>query len=379
MSNIINTIQDLENLYYSNAGSSYIAKADAPVLTTTTGTYNAVYGAQVWSQVNQTANTYGALPKTVWDKDGWRVLTSRAAASGGGISENGDIPDTIKPTLAEVSTKPKTMGHAFDVSEVNQFMAAESDNDAFGSMEHMRAIMGTHHAEMINVALSSDNNTVAGSNFESIDRVVSSYAELTNLSLDAGDVDIYGLDRDAAATWSDAYVNDNSGTDRTLTDTLIRTLLQNLGENGGQTSFFATGLDVTKSALPGLYDEQIRYNPLETGVKVSIDVNGISTEEGLGAGAFVSTLYGIPVIGDKDIEKDTISRIYALDTSDPEGYGKPRLHFRVAKPTQYFESGIDVTGDPFAVNRLGNEGLYRTMGELVCQFFKAQGKIRDLK
>jgi hypothetical protein len=54
------------------------------------------------------------------------------------------------------------------------------------------------------------------------------------------------------------------------------------------------------------------------------------------------------------------------------------LEMRIAKPTQYFESGI-LSGDPFGINRLGQEGLYRTMGEATCQWFGVQGKIRDLQ
>ena len=58
--------------------------------------------------------------------------------------------------------------------------------------------------------------------------------------------------------------------------------------------------------------------------------------------------------------------------------GLPRLGIDIAKPTQYFEAGMN-SGDPFGIDKLANEGMYRTMGELKCRFFKAQGKIRDLK
>ena len=36
-------------------------------------------------------------------------------------------------------------------------------------------------------------------------------------------------------------------------------------------------------------------------------------------------------------------------------------------------------GNPFGVGKLGNQGLYRTMGETACSFFKGQGKITNLK
>ena len=87
-------------------------------------------------------------------------------------------------------------------------------------------------------------------------------------------------------------------------------------------------------------------------------------------GNLVATYNGVPIIPSKDVEKDGISRMYFLDTD--------YLYFSTAIPTQYFESGIE-TGDPFAINRLGQEGLYRTMGEVWTTFFRAQGSIRDLQ
>jgi hypothetical protein len=79
----------------------------------------------------------------------------------------------------------------------------------------------------------------------------------------------------------------------------------------------------------------------------------------------------VPLIPSKDVvqEASGISRIYYFDTD--------YLWFQTAIPTQYFESGIE-TGDPFAINRLGQEGLYRTMGEVWDSFFGAGGSIRDI-
>ena len=59
-------------------------------------------------------------PKEVWGNSGWRVITTRAATSGGGVAEDGALPDTIKPTLAAVFTKPKNAAHNFGVSEIQQ-------------------------------------------------------------------------------------------------------------------------------------------------------------------------------------------------------------------------------------------------------------------
>lgn len=375
MSFRIRTIQDMERLYYDEEFNSYITKVDAPVLSTTTGVYNAIYGAQVWAQINQEANVWGVLPKTPWQRSGWRVLTTRAGTTAdGGVAENATLPDTIKPLFLEVSTKPKTVAHTFDVSEIQDFLATSGD-DAIGDMEFMRVVIGNKHREALNQQLLVDFDTLAGDALESIDRVTGSDNEETSLSYTAGDADIYGIDR-SANSWSDGSSDHNSGTDRVITDKLIRNRINTIAENGGNTTIIITGYD-TLTSIQGLYDSQVRYNPLgETTVKIS--VNGIETADGINAGIKLATLYGIPLILSKDVTKDTISRIYFLDTSDPEGFGTPRLGIDVAKPTQYFEAGMN-KGDPFGINKFGNEGMFRTMGELKCRFFAAQGKIRDLK
>ena len=148
------------------------------------------------------------------------------------------MPDTGKPTFQEVSTKPKTMAHTFDVSEIQDTLGKIKSDDVIGDMAFMRQYMAVEHKEHINSALLddvTDKEYVDGStayNFESIDRVVSSYDEVTNCGdVDANDADIYGIDRDASASWADAYVSHNSNSDRDLTDSLLRTLKQNVLTN----------------------------------------------------------------------------------------------------------------------------------------------------
>lgn len=374
----INTIQDLEDYYY---GGRIIEKAqwitkDDPVKTTTTGVYNAVYGQQVWAQLNQEANAFGCLPKYPWERGGWRIITARAAASGGGVAENAALPATIKPTFAEIEDLPKTVAHTFDVSEVQEYLAAESADDAFGAMAHMRPIMGLHHKEMINTMLLADVDTLASNNIESLDRVTLSEAARSALGITDGDQDMHGIDRGGNTIYDPGYCGHNSGTDRIVTDDLLRTAMHNLGSKGANTSVIITGHD-TKADIDGLFEAAVRYQVLgEATIKVG--VNGIQTQEGFGYSVKAATYQGIPIIISKNVETDTISRIHFLDTTDPEGFGKPRLGIMVAKPTQYFEAGM-LTGNPFGIDRLGTEGMFRTMAELICRNFQSQGSIRDLK
>ena len=373
----VRTITDMERYYYgagnamgySNTGSELL-KADSPMLSTTAGTYQAIYGRKVWSQLNQEFNAFSILPKRPWDRSGWRVITDKpnAGVVHGGVAENAILPDTVKPTFQHIAAKPKTIAHTFDMSETAIFLADRDDG-----LGDIRAVlkeeMGKHHAEMVNKMLLTDADTVAGNNFESLDRVTASDAAMnTSVHVNtAADLDIYSIDR-SANTWSDAEVNcDSSGNDRTLSLDQLDTLFQQIWERGGNPKVMLTGYD-TLMRLQQLLQSQQRFMEEK---RVTPTYNGVKGVPGMEAGFIVATYNGVPIIPTKDMDDDgNLSKIYYLDTD--------YLYFSTAIPTQYFESGIE-TGDPFAINRLGQEGLYRTMGEIWTTFFGAQGSIRDLK
>lgn len=380
----INTIQELEALYYGASTDGSIQKADAPVLSSTTGVFNTVFGQFVWATFNQEANTIGILPKTVWDKSGWRLQTSRAGTTAdGGVAEGGTIPDTIKPNFLEVENDLKTNAHTFEVSEHQEYFVGHED-DATSDLAHMREVMGTKHKEAMNQQLLTDvsaDAAGAGANytgrngFETLDRVISSDSEEDAFGgTYTGFFDIFGLDRDSATTF-DSTVNHNSGTDRNLSDSLIRTVIYDVKEDGGNTTVINTGFDTARTAI-ALYSDQVRYNVVGEAT-AQFGVNGIQTEAGIDVGIRIATIYQIPMIESKDMIKDTISRMFFLDTSDPEGSGKPRLSLDISHPTQYFQAGID-DGTPFTIDKFTTKGMYRTNGEIRCTYLAGQGKLRDL-
>ncbi len=240
-------------------------------------------------------------------------------------------------------------------------------DDGLGDvMKVMREEMGKHHAEMINKMLCEDVDNLAGNNIESIDRICSSYTEVANCGINAEDSDIYGIDRDAAASWADAYVSHNSNVDRTFTVDLLDTAITELRTAGANPKVIITGYDTIERIQQALQAQQ-RFMGRELVVPTYGGIKGIPGAE---AGFNVATYQGIPIIPSKDIKKDTLSRIYILDTD--------YIAFKVAYPTMYFESGMSKK-DPFGINYLGDEGLFRTMGELIATRFNVQGKIRDLK
>ena len=127
-----------------------------------------------------------------------------------------------------------------------------------------------------------------------------------------------------------------------------------------------TGYD-TLMRLQQLLQSQQRFMEEK---RVTPTYNGVKGVPGMEAGFIVATYNGVQSSHPRIWHDGYTSRMYYLDTD--------YLYFSTAIPTQYFESGIE-TGDPFAINRLGQEGLYRTMGEVWTTFFGAQGSIRDLK
>ena len=371
----VRTITDMERYYYGagNAmGYSYsgseLLKADSPMLSTTAGTYQAIYGRKVWSQLNQEFNAFSILPKKPWDRSGWRVITAKpnGGALHGGVAENALLPDTVKPTFQHVAAKPKTIAHTFDMSETAIFLADRDDG-----LGDIRAVlkeeMGKHHAEMVNKMLLTDVTTVAANNFESLDRITTGNTNMVSgTHYDASDEDIYSIDR-SANTWAFAEDNaDSSSANRTLSLDHLDTLFQQIWERGGNPKVILTGYD-TLMRLQQLLQSQQRFMEEK---RVTPTYNGVKGVPGMEAGFIVATYNGVPIIPTKDMPKDSLSRMYFLDTD--------YMYFSTAIPTQYFESGIE-TGDPFAINRLGQEGLYRTMGEIWTTFFGAQGSIRDLK
>tara|TARA_R100000234_G_scaffold42456_1_gene25222 strand:+ start:926 stop:2077 length:1152 start_codon:yes stop_codon:yes gene_type:complete len=382
----------MERYYYgagTNMGFGYsgseLLKADAPLLSTTAGTYQAIYGRKVWSQLNQEFNAFSILPKKPWDRSGWRVVTAKpSTAVGGGIAENGTLPDTTKPTFQNVAAKPKTIAHSFDMSEVAIFL--NDKDDGLGDIRSvLKEEMGKHHAEHINQMLLQDVDTPAGNDLESLDRVTaastmdstgtgyaatvsggSSTSHTAHVSA-AADLDIYSIDR-SANTWSNAEIDvasDAGLTERTLSLDHLDGMFQKIWVRGGNPKVMLTGYD-TLMRIQQLLQAQQRFMEEK---RVVPTYNGVKGVPGVEAGFIVATYNGVPIIPSKDVAADGISRIYMLDTD--------YLYYSTAKPTQYFESGIE-TGDPFAINRLGQEGLYRTMGEVWTTFFGGQGSIRDL-
>jgi hypothetical protein len=388
----VRTIYDLLDLNYNfmpmaQGKAAGVEKADDPLLSTTTGVHNDVYGSDVFALLNSEQNIFGVLETRPWVKSGERIITAFAHNVGsGGAQENATLPDTNKPTFDTYETEPATIVHTFDVSQVEQLLAATDDDaisdDPFallrqwfgeglpdqqtGGGEHPK-----HINEMLGSPLTRDESVDATYEYamNTIDRAISDSSEASILS-DGSNADIYGFDRSSGEF--EANVIENGGTltgfHIDLMDDAMKQVKQESDKNPQQNPedfVWITGHDTYQV----IEDEFAGKERIDT-TRVQTTVNGIQTEPGNDVGVAVQTYKDIPVLETVDVPNDDLSRIYLVDTSS--------LWIKMLLPTQFYSTGTEVGDGPFPLGRLGNEGAFVTIGELTLKNPKTQAKIRDL-
>jgi len=397
------TFQDVMNFYESQTLMPQISPEDTVFMKAMIntgmglGVWNPIYGAQAWYNLNAEANWFGIMPKMAWDKSGFRVITSfTRTPSSMAISETGTLPVPTAPQIQTIKLNPKIAVNTFMTTEITEQLARMSQDDIYANLDVIRGYYAVEHIKLVNMQIGSVavGTSVATSNsganiltFESIDRIVSSYAEGTAVGLSATTSPTlaqvinpyYGaIDRSQGASAWDSVVLSPSGTigvSAAVTDASIRQLIQKTRYNGAFSNVFMTGYN-TYADLQGLY--LTYWRTLNWGeLMVQTGLNGIETASGVDTGIKVASLYGIPVIQAVNTPSSNgiKENIYLLDTTDTEGYGDTRLGIQVLRPTSYLETSEK---DFILLNALAYEGMYLTIGEVACRFFSAQGKLRDL-
>lgn len=389
----VRTIYDLIDLNYNfmpsamGKGGVGVNKADDPLLTDTHGVHNEVYGSDVFALLNSEQNMFGLLETRPWTKSGERIITEFAAGGtsvdgSGGVGENAQLPDTQKPVFDLYETEPNTIVHTFDVSQVEQLLAATDDDSIaddpfallrswFGDGISDQQQGGGEHPKQINQMLCNPADTDAADTLSmtGVDRVISN-SEESSLLTDPSNNDVYGFDRSAGEF--EANVIHNDGNQQIfhvdILDDMIREVKENSDKNPQMNPgdfVFVTGHDTYQR----IEDEYAGKERVDT-TRVSTGVNGISTEPGEDVGPAVQSYKDIPIVEVNDIAKDDLSRVYLIDTST--------LWIKMLLPTQFYSTGTEVGDGPFPLGRLGNEGAFVTIGELTCKNPVTHAKARDL-
>ena len=364
------SMEEYVTAYYGGTrgiSKSYgIRKDDTIETADPAGAFNTLFGAKVYSQLNTKSEVFKLLKKEPWTQSGWRVMTARHSTTAG-VAEGGAFPATEHLDLTEVTATLKEVVTPCEMTSKAEILS-ESDDGLGNLAEFMRNENGEAHAYYIDAMLLGDADTVAGSNFESLDRVTTSHA-CADAQYNTSDADIYDLDKSTLTAWADAFTQHNSGTPTALTLAFLDNAIESAMENGANYSslIVLTGYDTyqeLKALMRATSSATWNYDLKAGGAG---NMNGVTGEAGLNFDSRVGAYDGIPIFLSQHIasESDSTGRIHLLDMDN--------LAFRVAAPTTY----VDNTN--LAVRQaLSREYAFITAGELICYRFNTQGSIRDL-
>jgi hypothetical protein len=347
-----------------------LRKIDDPALSSDTGMGTAAATAGIFYSLVYDAKVFSLLPLKQLTGEKVKIITTDEATTGG-IAEAAALADSDVPTFAEYTFAEKEVMSRWQFTDkaerMTKYRAGAVSNADFAEYFRVR------HPRAIEAMLLKDSNTLAGYNFESLDRLISSYAEIAGNGYTAGDSDPYteavsGINRDSAgSTVYDSQVLEYDSTPQALTLTKIETLIEQTRTYGADPArqVFVTGQD-TYRRWKALVSPGQRFGEWQ-GKKTL--VNGIESAAGADAGLELRSWDGTPIVVlDTTImpkEADEASRILLLDLE--------HISFWMSVPTTVMTSDNRVAND-----FLGVDNIVLTCGELICTRFCSQGKIRDI-
>ena len=362
------SFEDYVNAYYGGTlgiSKRYgISKADDPLSTADTGYFNTMFGASVFNQLNTKSEIFKLLKKEAWESSGWRVLTGRGTTTAG-VAEGGAFPETDTPDVAEVTATLKEVVTPWELTTKAELLA-DADDGIKGIASFLRKEQAEAHAYYIDAMLMQDGNTLAGNNFESLDRVCIDAVSAPAVGWGANDDDIYDVDRDTG-TWHAATVSHASGSDRALTLAMLDAIIEGSLGNGVNYSdlILVTGYDSYNNLKQLLQTGTNNLWTASVGSGAGGNLNGVNGEGGVDFDTRVGAYDGIPIFLSQHVGKDTTSRIYLLDTAN--------IAMRIAAPTTIvYNSNLAIT------QKLSKEMAFVTAGELIAYKFNTHGNIRDL-
>ena len=336
------------------------------ILTSTAGTFNALFSYALISGIVIQAHLRDALPKVAWRTRtlGWRMKTAAAIAAGIGHAEGAVVPADIDPTYQEITPTIKETLEATGISI--RMREAESIVDAISENQHVASVAeDVHRAGNADLLVALDS--VEGNDFEGIRNLLSAFAEIANKTLGANNIDPWlNIDRDAGAGFSDTNVlfGAAGGVDRDLTLDLIDQLQENqepFWDNPNDNKIYATG-----------YDTHRRWSELEDAKerlgaeRFQMSVGGINTVNGQKAGVQLSTYNRFPIIRDNQMTSSgTIADLMFLDLD----------HVAIAQllPMQ------TIGEDNIFINGTTARTAFYSIEELLMTKFGGNGVLTDLQ
>lgn len=330
-----------------------------------TGAWSYIFGALCHPQTLQQQNVLFAMPKHGYPHGGHRVKTTAAITSGVGIAEAAAAGDSAHPTYTEISVGLKEHEHNVSLSTRLQVMVGADDVITWNN-ELQTGL--TEFWTSLDTDLLQDTNTTANLNIESLDRVCATDAYETGHSYTSGDADIYSLDR-STLSWTEAYVNHNSDTNRALDIAYINDVLENCLSYWDTThmskswanKFWFTGPHSWMD-WSNIEDAKQRFTQETT---VQSLPGGLQEIPGQAGGFGLTSFLTIPIVVDDNVTNDTSGdRIMLIDGDATQ--------ISVGRPLEVITSD-----NPLVTGHYTKANIYY-IAELACTRFKGNGMVVDL-
>lgn len=310
-----------------------------------------------------------------WDDSEFHPIVTPGITSGLGIAEGGDLPDTVHPDLGVYTLTPVTMMPTFDMSSVQMNLEKYDETVKWATLVDN---MGNEFNRRLNANILGNTTTVRGHNIESLPRMCSSYDEVHNCTdVNAGDADMWvkggtaQIDRDAGATYADAYVLHNDGNDLAFTLDMLDDVIENCQpywlENSTENKVFLCDF-ATGQAIGRLASANKNYDM----IKAAFTVNGIKTLGDIDYTTRVAAYQGIPIIETSNMP-DSYVNVGVGPLGDILLLDLDNVWIALAEPPNYKESD-----DYLALGKAAHVGSIHMEAELACTMFKCHGKIRDI-
>lgn len=349
------------------------AKALGPMATATTGVNNIVYGANAWLQFQQGANAFQIIGSRVVESSGFRAITAQSSTALPGRAETADLGSPLISDYAEVDVKSKIVDHLTAISHLQ--LALEGKDDVLSAANAVEQEKGVFF-NRVNRNVLYDINTAAPAtkDFASLHQLTESYAHITaSTTVAANSADFYNVDRDAAATWADSYVNYNTAaadTPRALSRAYIDDVIQGVGKKRlAATSPYGRGIIITGFDTSNALDQLVEAKQrISEKLEVNVGINGVSVAPGVEGSMRVNAYKGQPIFLDDEMPSPNsgISDMLFIDTSVTSMGVLRGVEFMTA------DSAL-------ANNQHSNRYLWRMMGNVWVTQPSANGKLTDIE
>ena len=321
------------------------ARALGPLKTSTSGVFNTIYGASAYAQIVKSANAIGILSNRAVECSGFRAETAQSSTDLPGVEEGTGLPTDAIAAYAEVTVGVKDLAHLTAITFLQQNL--ENKDDVLASANVIESEKQTFMNRLNrNVLQDVHSGAPATQHMNSLSCLTESYAHINASSgVVPNAADFYDQDRDAAATWADAYVNYNTSAADTprsfnlafVDDCIMQTGKYRMPANAP----YGEGVILTGFDTEAVLTQHVETKNRLSEKFVTISVNGVKTAPGQEGSIRVNAYKGQPIFLDANVgaPNSGISDMFFLDTST--------VSLGVLQPVKFYQGNDIFANDGF--------------------------------